>query len=104
MRFAAAPEYQVFPTEGGALKPYEAAVQASAATRELIRSFDPEVVVADILTVAATLAAQARGAALGTLVPHVLPTGEPGFPVYAVGAVYPRTARGAACGSWRGPC
>ncbi len=26
--------------------------------------------------------------------PHVLPTGEPGFPVYAVGAVYPRTAVG----------
>ena len=24
--------------------------------------------------------------------PHVLPTGEPGFPVYAVGAVYPRSA------------
>ena len=37
MRFAAAPEYQVFPSEGQALKPYAAAVRASAVTRELIR-------------------------------------------------------------------
>ena len=30
MRFAAAPEYQVFPTQGRPLKPYQAAVRASA--------------------------------------------------------------------------
>jgi UDP:flavonoid glycosyltransferase YjiC (YdhE family) len=95
MRFAAAPEYQVFPSEGRALKPYAAAVRASAVTRELIRSVDPEVVVADILTVAATLAAELEQRPWATLVPHVLPMGEPGFPVYAVGAVYPRTAFGA---------
>jgi UDP:flavonoid glycosyltransferase YjiC (YdhE family) len=94
MRFAAAPEYQVFPTEERALKPYEAAVRASAVTRELIRSTSPDVVVADILTVAAALAAELEGRPWATLVPHVLPMGEPGFPVYAVGAVYPRTALG----------
>ncbi len=69
MRFAPAPEYQVFPTEGRALKPYEAAVRASAVTRELIRALDPEVVVADILTVAATLAAELEGRPWATLVP-----------------------------------
>jgi UDP:flavonoid glycosyltransferase YjiC (YdhE family) len=94
MRFAAAPEYQVFPTRERPLKPYAAAVKASEPTRELIRSFDPEVVVADIITVAGSLAAQAEGRRWGTLVPHVMPTGEPGFPVYSVGAVYPRTAVG----------
>jgi MGT family glycosyltransferase len=94
LRFAAAPEYQVFPTEGRALKPYVAAVRASAETRELIRSVDPEVVVADILTVAATLAAELEDRPWATLVPHVLPMGEAGFPVYAVGAVYPRTGLG----------
>jgi len=52
MRFAAAPEYQVFPTRDRPLKPYTAAVRACAATRELIRSFEPDVVVADIITVA----------------------------------------------------
>ena len=94
MRFAAAPEYQVFPAGGLALKPYEAAVKASAPTLELIRSVDPELVVADILTVAAALAAELDERTWVTLVPHVLPTGESGFPVYAVGAVYPRTAVG----------
>jgi UDP:flavonoid glycosyltransferase YjiC (YdhE family) len=94
MRFAAAPEYQVFPTRERPLKPYEAAVKASAVTRELIRAVDPEVVVADILTVGPALAAELEARPWVTLVPHVLPTGEPGFPVYAVGAVYPRTAAG----------
>ena len=94
MRFAAAPEYQVFPTRERPLKPYEAAVKASATTREVIRRVEPEVVVADILTVAAALAAQLEGRPWVTLVPHVLPAGEAGFPVYAVGAVYPRTRVG----------
>src|ERR687898_766632 len=94
MRFAAAPEYQVFPTRERPLKPYAAAVKASVSTRELIRSVDPQVVVADIITVAGSLAAQAEGRPWATLVPHVMPTGEPGFPVYSVGAVYPRTAVG----------
>ena len=94
MRFAAAPEYQVFPTREVPLKPYAAAVKASASTRELIRAFDPDVVVADIITVAGSLAAQAEGRPWATLVPHVLPTGEPGFPIYSVGAVYPRSAIG----------
>jgi UDP:flavonoid glycosyltransferase YjiC (YdhE family) len=94
LRFAAAPEYQVFPTSGRALKPYAAAVKASAVTRSLIRDVDPDVVVADILTVAAALAAELEERPWATLVPHVMPMGEPGFPVYAVGAVHPRTAFG----------
>jgi UDP:flavonoid glycosyltransferase YjiC (YdhE family) len=94
MRFAAAPVYQVFPTREKPLKPYVAAVRASASTREVIRSCDPEVVVADIITSAASLAAQAEGRRWATLVPHVMPTGESGFPIYSIGAVYPRTALG----------
>ena len=39
MRFAAAPEYQVFPTRERPLKPYEAAVLAAQETRELVREF-----------------------------------------------------------------
>ena len=60
---------------------------------------------ADILTVAATLAAELEERPWATLVPHVLPMGEPGFPVYAVGAVYPRTrGRGAALARRRARC
>jgi UDP:flavonoid glycosyltransferase YjiC (YdhE family) len=94
MRFAAAPEYEVFPTRNKPLKPYVAAVRASDSTREVIRDCDPEVVVADIITSAASLAAQAEGRRWATLVPHVLPAGAPGFPIYSIGAVYPRTALG----------
>jgi UDP:flavonoid glycosyltransferase YjiC (YdhE family) len=95
MRFAAAPEYDVFPTRDRPLKPYEAAVRASSETRARIRELDPEVVVADILTVAAALAAELEERPWVTLVPHVLPAGDAGFPVYSVGAVYPRTRAGA---------
>jgi UDP:flavonoid glycosyltransferase YjiC (YdhE family) len=94
MRFAAAPEYEVFPTRDKPLKPYVAAVRASGSTRDVIRSCDPEVVVADIITSAASLAAQAEGRRWATLVPHVMPTGASGFPIYSTGAVYPRTALG----------
>jgi UDP:flavonoid glycosyltransferase YjiC (YdhE family) len=94
MSFAAAPEYQVFPTRERALKPYAAAVRASAVTRELIRSVDPQVVVADILTVAAALAAELEERPWVTLVPHVMPMGQPGFPIYALGAVPARTPAG----------
>jgi UDP:flavonoid glycosyltransferase YjiC (YdhE family) len=94
MRFAAAPEYEVFPSRDMVLKPYVAAVRASDSTREVIRECDPEVVVADIITSAASLAAQAEGRQWATLIPHVMPTGAPGFPIYSIGAVYPRTALG----------
>jgi len=94
MRFAAAPVYEVFPTREKPLKPYVAAVRASGSTREVIRDCDPDVVVADIITSAASLAAQAEGRRWATLVPHVLPGGGSGFPIYSIGALYPRTGVG----------
>jgi MGT family glycosyltransferase len=96
MRFAAAPIYTVFGDGKTPLKPYQAAVKASAVTRDLIRDFDPQAVVADILTVAAALAAEAEGRAWATLIPHVLPTPSPGFPPYSIGARLPRTPLGRA--------
>ncbi len=99
MRFAAAPEYPVFPTRGRPLSPYAAAVRAAGETRPLVRSIDPHVVVVDILTVAGGLAAEAEGRPWATLVPHVLPTPSPGLPPYSVGARLPRTPVGKAL--WR---
>ncbi len=92
MRSPPAPEYQVFPTRERPLKPYEAAVRASAVTRELIRELDADAVVVDILTVGRRLAAQIEQRPWATLVPHVLPIGEPAFPPYSSARVYPRTA------------
>jgi len=99
MKFAPAPIYEVWPMGGSPLKPYQAAVRASADSAALIRSFDPEVVVADILTVATSLAAQIEQRPWATLVPHVFPTAGPGFPPYSIGARYPRTRLGAR--AWR---
>jgi MGT family glycosyltransferase len=94
MRFAAAPEYQVFPTQGRPMKPYEAAVRAARETQPLFRELEPDVVVADIITVAASLTAQMEGRPWATIVPHVLPTHEAGFPPYSIGARLPRTRLG----------
>jgi UDP:flavonoid glycosyltransferase YjiC (YdhE family) len=99
MSFAASPEYHVFPTLERPLKPYEAVVRAARETEPLVRSLDPDVVVADILTLAPALAAERCGVPWATFVPHVFPPGEPGFPPYSLGARLPRTAAGRAL--WR---
>jgi UDP:flavonoid glycosyltransferase YjiC (YdhE family) len=100
--FAPAPEYQVFPSgrAGSAhLDFYEAVVQATVDTLPLVRELAPDVVVADILTLAPALAAELDGRPRATLVPHVYPHGQPDFPVYSLGARLPRTAAGRAF--WR---
>lgn len=99
MQFAPAPIYEVFPYGDKVLKPYQAAVRASAVTRAAIEEFDADAVVADILTVAAALAAELAERPWATLIPHVLPTPEPGFPPYSIGARRARTGLGRAV--WR---
>jgi UDP:flavonoid glycosyltransferase YjiC (YdhE family) len=94
LRFEPAPEYEVFPTFDKPLKPYEAAVRAARETQPFFHEFAPDAVVVDIITVAAALTAQMEGRPWATLVPHVLPTPEPGFPPYAIGARLPRTRLG----------
>jgi UDP:flavonoid glycosyltransferase YjiC (YdhE family) len=87
--------YEVWPLRDSGLKPYEAAVWAARRTLPVVRDFEPDIVVADIITTAASLAAQADGRPCATLVPHVLPTQMPGHPPYSVGARLPRTRAGA---------
>ncbi len=94
MRFAAAPEYPVFPTDGRPLKPYEAVVHATRDTLPPLRDARPDAVVADILTLAPALAGERLGMPVATLVPHVDPRGAPGFPPYSLGARLPRTRLG----------
>jgi MGT family glycosyltransferase len=96
LRFVAAPEYPVFPTRDRPMKPYEAVLAATPVTRRELASARPDVVVHDVLTIAPALAGELEGASVATLVPHVLPVSEPGFPPYAVGARLPRTAAGRA--------
>jgi UDP:flavonoid glycosyltransferase YjiC (YdhE family) len=99
MRFLAAPEYPVFPTQERPLSPYEAIVRATGHTRPSLVAEAPDAVVHDILTLAPALAGELEGIPVATLIPHVYPVGAPGFPPYAFGARLPRTAAGRAL--WR---
>jgi UDP:flavonoid glycosyltransferase YjiC (YdhE family) len=97
LTFAPAPEYRVFPPGGRNGEPlefYEAIVHAATDTLSLVRSCRPEVVVADILTLAPALAAELCEVRWATLIPHVYPHGEPDFPVYSLGARLPRSELG----------
>src|SRR5271155_1466882 len=99
MTFAAAPEYEVFPSGPEPLDFYEAVVHAARDTVPLVRELRPDVVVADILTLAPALAGEIVGARRATLIPHVHPYGLPEFPIYSLGARVARAAAGRAF--WR---
>ena len=99
LRFAPAPEYTVFPSGPEPLDFYEAVVHATRDTIPLVRALQPEVVVADILTLAPALSAERLGIPCATLTPHLNPHTEPRFPIYSIGARLPRTTVGRAF--WR---
>ncbi len=95
LAFAPAPEYRVFPSGPEPLDFYESVVHATRDTLPLVRELRPDIVVADILTLAPALAAELAGVPCATLIPHVFPQGAPGMPIYSLGARLPRTAAGA---------
>jgi MGT family glycosyltransferase len=97
--FAAAEEYRTFPPPEPGTEEGQAAADAARALLPLIERLDPAVVVSDILTLAPTLAAEAAGVPLATLIPHIYPVVEPGLPFFAVGLRKPRTPVGRAV--WR---
>ncbi len=97
MTFSAAPEYPIFSpadVNGRATGLYETVAQATRDTLPLVRSVKPNVVVADILTLAPALAGEIEGVPWATLIPHIYPDTEPQFPIYSVGARLPRTGAG----------
>ena len=94
LRVAAAPGLPVLPSAGRRLRPYAATAHAATATRALVREVEPDLVVADVLSVAAGLAAELEARPWATLVPHLLPLPEPGLPPFSCGARPPRTRAG----------
>jgi UDP:flavonoid glycosyltransferase YjiC (YdhE family) len=96
MVFEPAPEYHVFPTRERPLKPYEAVVRATGVTRPLVAALSPDAVVADILTLAPALAAELEGVPSATVIPHLDPRTERGWPPFSIGARRPRTPAGRA--------
>ena len=94
LQFAPAPEYKVFPSGPEPLNFYEAVARATTDTLPLMREVQPDVVVADILTLAPALAAEIERRPCATLIPHVHPHGQRHFPIYSLGARMPRSAAG----------
>ena len=94
MTFAAAPEYQVFPTRERPLEALRGGRACGARDRASVEAFAPDIAVSDILTPAPALAAELCGVPVATLVPHVHPWAAPGFPPYSLGARLPRTRAG----------
>ena len=70
-------------------------MKAARETAQMVERIRPDVAVADIMTPAASLAAEVAGVPVATLVPHVHPHMAPGFPIYSIGARLPRTRLGA---------
>lgn len=91
MRFVAAPENPPALAGEERAGPYSAVARAAAVTRAELAAVAPDVVVHDILTQAPALAGELEGVPVGTLIPHVFPIGQSGFPPYAFGARMPRT-------------
>ncbi|HYP56202.1 MAG TPA: nucleotide disphospho-sugar-binding domain-containing protein [Solirubrobacterales bacterium] len=97
--FAAAEEYRMFPPPDPDSPEGSHAAEAARALLPLLDEMRPHAVVSDILTLAPTLAAEARGIPLATLIPHIYPVVAPGLPFFAVGLRPPRSAAGRAV--WR---
>jgi len=95
IEFVPAAEYPLFPTRDRALKPFEAVVRSTPRTHRELAAFAPDVVVHDILTLAPAIAGELEGVPVATLIPHVHPFAERGWPPYALGARLPRTRLGA---------
>jgi len=97
--FAAAEEYRMFPPPDPDSPEGSHAAGAARALLPLLEEMRPHAVVSDILTLAPTLAAEAAGVPLATLIPHIYPVVAPGLPFFAVGLQPPRTPLGR--GVWR---
>lgn len=92
--FAAAEEYRMFPPPDPDSEEGQHAAEAAKALLPLLEDFKPHIVVSDILTLAPTLAAERAGIPLATLIPHIYPVVEPGYPFFAIGLWPPRTSLG----------
>jgi UDP:flavonoid glycosyltransferase YjiC (YdhE family) len=94
LAFTGAQEYTVYPPPGPDTPDGQTAAAAAKALARLMESFEPDLVVSDILTLAPTLAAEVAGVPHATLIPHVYPVQQPGMPLYSLGMRPPRTAVG----------
>lgn len=92
LEFWPAPEYPTVPSRERPFGPYEAAGHAAAALVDDLAAYSPDAVVADILTLAPALAAEARDVPWATLVPHLYHVRDRGQPPFSSGFAPASTA------------
>jgi UDP:flavonoid glycosyltransferase YjiC (YdhE family) len=98
-RFVPAPDYIAFPGPRPGMPPTPTLAECARAFREVAREVRPQVVINDVFTLPAALAAELDGVPCATTIHHPYPVNEPGLPYFMVGLLPPRTPLGAA--AWR---
>jgi MGT family glycosyltransferase len=97
--FTAAEGYKVFPPPPPDSPEGASAAEAARALVPFLEEWRPHLVVNDILTVAPALAAEVARVRRATLIPHLYPVHQPGWPFFAFGLLPARTPVGRAL--WR---
>ena len=93
--FVPAPEHPDLRGDPLSVGFYTAAQRGVPHTAAQLREFQPDLVVADILTLAPALAAERLDLPYATVIPHPYPLPAPGNPPFSLGARPPRTRLGA---------
>ncbi len=98
-QFVAAPDYIAFPAPRPGMPPTPTLPECARSFREVAREVRPDVVINDVFTLPAALAAELDGVPRATTIHHPYPVNEPGLPYFMVGLLPPRTPLGAV--AWR---
>jgi MGT family glycosyltransferase len=95
-RFVAAPDHIAFPEPLPGMADQPTMAQAVRSLEPALRDVRPDLVVNDLFTLPAALAAEAAGIRRATMIAHPYPVNEPGMPYFMVGLLPPRTPLGTA--------
>ena len=98
-QFVAAPDYIAFPEPRPGMPPTPTLPECARAFQEVACEVRPDVVINDVFTLPAALAAELDGVPRATTIHHPYPVNEPGLPYFMVGLLPPRTPLGAV--AWR---
>jgi UDP:flavonoid glycosyltransferase YjiC (YdhE family) len=98
-RFLAAPDYIAFPGPRPGMPPTPTLPECARSLQQVAREVRPAVMINDVFTLPAALAAELDGVPRATTIHHPYPVNEPGLPYFMVGLLPPRTPLGAV--AWR---
>ncbi|MBJ7348083.1 MAG: hypothetical protein JHC87_05885 [Thermoleophilaceae bacterium] len=94
LTFVKAPVFQPQAAATAPVGIHEAGVRAAQEIFDDIDSFAPDIIVGDVLTIGATLAAEVRGIPFATLIPHLYHVTGPEEPMFGSGFAPPATIIG----------